>query len=259
MVMTFSDRKIIETKLEKAIEQHADNINSNNYSTVLHIREREGHIHWTVKKCNTCFRPQLAHSNPWRPTCDRSSEVISKNLSYKMIGAFDEAEALDHISRWVVPMYAETAINYKRVVPIYAETATNNKTVAGPEHSMMEPNTHSEQSGGRTSAETDRPSSFIKTTTRYKQTPWFSYMADCQGDLNNEESEYEAESESDSEDEEQTSCKLSKNTPTPPVYIHPWLSAIPVDDLDDSGESEDEEEDMIEVELHLAVDITLTT
>ena len=65
MVLTFSDRKIIETELEKAIEQHADNINSNNYSTVLHIREREGRdIQWTVEKCHTCLRPQLAHSNP---------------------------------------------------------------------------------------------------------------------------------------------------------------------------------------------------
>jgi len=68
MVIFSSDRKIIETELDKAIEQHADNINSINYTTVLHIRERDGRdIQWTVKRCNTCFRPQLAHNNPWSP------------------------------------------------------------------------------------------------------------------------------------------------------------------------------------------------
>jgi hypothetical protein len=99
MMLTFSDHELIETELERAIEQHADNINSNNYSTVLHIREREGRdIQWTVKRCNTCFRPQLAHNNPWSPTCDRSNEIISQNLSCEMIAVFDEAETLNYIS-----------------------------------------------------------------------------------------------------------------------------------------------------------------
>ncbi len=113
MVLTFSDHELIETELEKAIEQHADNINSNNYSTVLHIREKGRDIQWTVKKCNTCLKPQLAHNNPWSPTCDRSNEILSKNLSYEMIDAFNEAKALNHISKWVIPISTETATNNK--------------------------------------------------------------------------------------------------------------------------------------------------
>jgi len=108
--MTSSDRKTIETELEKAIENQAGKITSNNYTTVLTFREKgRGDIQWTVKKCNVCQRTQLAHDDPWSPSCSRSTDVITRNLSYKMIEAFNEAKAFKHISHWVVPAPAETA------------------------------------------------------------------------------------------------------------------------------------------------------
>jgi len=112
MVMTSSDGKIIETKLEKAIKDQADKINSSNYTTVLNIREHgRGDIKFTVKKCDVCLRPQLAHNDPWSPSCSRSTDAITRNLSYEMIEAFNKAKAFKHIAQWVVPASTETVID----------------------------------------------------------------------------------------------------------------------------------------------------
>jgi len=90
MVLTTSDPKIVETELEKAIEDRADRITSSNYTTVLNIREHgRGDIRFTVKMCNVCLRPQLAHDDPWSATCSRSTDAITRILSYKMIEAFN--------------------------------------------------------------------------------------------------------------------------------------------------------------------------
>jgi hypothetical protein len=90
MVLTASDRKIVETELEKAIEDRADRITSSNYNTVLSVREHgRGDIRFTVKMCNVCLRPQLAHDDPWSATCSRSTDAITRILSYKMIEAFN--------------------------------------------------------------------------------------------------------------------------------------------------------------------------
>jgi len=104
MVLTTSDRKIIDTELETAIEDRADLITCNNYNTVLSVKDHgRGDIRFTVKMCTVCLRPQLAHQDPWDSTCSRSTDAITRNLSYEMIEAFNEAKAFKHIAQWVVP------------------------------------------------------------------------------------------------------------------------------------------------------------
>jgi len=110
MVMTSSDRKTIETELEKAIENQARKITSSNYNTVLTIREvGRGDVKFTVKTCAVCLRPHLAHDDPWSATCSRSADAITLNLSYEMIEAFNEARAFKHIAQWIIPASTETA------------------------------------------------------------------------------------------------------------------------------------------------------
>jgi hypothetical protein len=104
MVLTTSDRKLIDTELETAIEDRADLITCSNYNTVLSVKDHgRGDIRFTVKMCTVCLRPQLAHHDPWNSTCSRSTDAITRNLSYEMIEAFNEAKAFKHIAQWVVP------------------------------------------------------------------------------------------------------------------------------------------------------------
>ncbi len=100
MVLTASDRKLIETELETAIKDRADLITCSNYNTVLSVKDHgRGDIRFTVKICTVCLRPQLAHHDPWNVTCSRSTDAITRNLSYEMIEAFNEAKAFKHIAR----------------------------------------------------------------------------------------------------------------------------------------------------------------
>jgi hypothetical protein len=109
MVLTASDHKLIETELETAIEDRADLITGSNYNAVLNVRDYgRGDIRFTVKTCTVCLRPQLAHDDPWSPTCSRSTDAITRNLSYEMIEAFNEAKAFKHIAQWVVPSAENT-------------------------------------------------------------------------------------------------------------------------------------------------------
>jgi hypothetical protein len=81
MVLTASDRKLIETELETAIKDRADLITCSNYNTVLSMKNHgRGDIRFTVKMCTDCLRPQLAHHDPWNITCSRSTDAITLNL-----------------------------------------------------------------------------------------------------------------------------------------------------------------------------------
>jgi hypothetical protein len=122
MVLTASDRKLIETELETAIEDRADLITCSNYNTVLSVKDHgRGDIRFTVKMCTVCLRPQLAHHDPWNVTCSRSTDAITRNLSYEMIEAFNEAKAFKHIAQWVVPS-SDTATDSRTVYSLNSQT-----------------------------------------------------------------------------------------------------------------------------------------
>jgi len=48
------------------------------------------HGTWSVKMCNTCQRPVLAHEHPWRSACDREKDILPEALKAEMMDAFNE-------------------------------------------------------------------------------------------------------------------------------------------------------------------------
>ena len=77
---------MIEVLLNKAVEQQANHINAYNNSGLI----KEIHGIWSVKTCNTCQRPVLAHEHPWRSSCDREKDIISEAIRAEMLDAFNE-------------------------------------------------------------------------------------------------------------------------------------------------------------------------
>ena len=65
MIVTASQRKVIEEEVNKAVQAHAKSIDEENSLEIFAFRQHRGEILWSVKTCDRCNKPTLVHTDPW--------------------------------------------------------------------------------------------------------------------------------------------------------------------------------------------------
>ncbi len=102
MVVTASQRKMIEEEVDKAIQAHAKSINEENSSEIFAFRQHKGDILWSVKTCDRCNRPTLCHADPWADVCVTTDEPATQNVTAEFIEYCNSNKRLKQIVTWVM-------------------------------------------------------------------------------------------------------------------------------------------------------------
>ncbi len=103
MVVTASQRKIIEEEVDKAVQAHAKSINEDNSIEIFVFRQHRGDILWSVKTCNRCNKPTLVHTDPWAEVCTVTIEPATQNVTAEFIEYCNNHKRLKQIVTWVMP------------------------------------------------------------------------------------------------------------------------------------------------------------
>jgi len=103
MVVTASQRKIIEEEVDKAVQAHAKSIDEENSLEIFAFRQHKGEILWSVKTCDRCNKPTLVHTDPWAEVCTVTDEPATQNVTAEFIEYCNNHKRLKQIVTWVMP------------------------------------------------------------------------------------------------------------------------------------------------------------
>ena len=103
MIVTASQRKMIEEEIDKAVQKHAKSIDEENSSEIFAFRQHKGDIVWSVKTCDRCNKPTLCHADPWADVCETTDDPATQNVTAKFIEYCNSHKRLKQIVTWVMP------------------------------------------------------------------------------------------------------------------------------------------------------------